>query len=85
MSDETNTIIIKDFNGFVNNVCDMNEEMFNKYERASFMAANARTSIMMFKATNDNKYLINARQNIETGKNILQDFTRPFSCIFTKV
>lgn len=75
MNEVTQTIVL-DF---------INAEDLNKRERARYMAMNARTSIMMYKATKDRKYLEQAKKEVEIGKDILRGFTRPLGCtIFTK-
>ncbi len=58
MNEVTQTVVL-DF---------ISAEDFNKRERARYMAMNARTSIMMYKATKDKKYLVQARNEIEIGK-----------------
>lgn len=77
MNEVTRTVVI-DLKEFVDNQYPDNKE------RARYMAMNARTSIMMYKATKDKRYLEQAKKEIEIGKDILRGFMRPLGCIFTK-
>jgi hypothetical protein len=76
MSQLTNTVITLE--DFVDNVYPI------RADQARFMADNARTNILMFKATKDIKYLSRAKQDIEKGKDILRGFSRPLGVLFTE-
>ena len=82
MNEVTKTVVftqdMREFEEFLEN------GYASKYEQAKYMAMNARTSVMMFKATSDIRYLQQAKQDIEIGKDILRGFMRPLGCIFTK-
>lgn len=77
MNEVTRTVVI-DLREFVDSQYPDNKE------RVRYMAMNARTSIMMYKATKDKRYLEQAKREIEIGKDILRGFMRPLGCIFTK-
>ena len=75
-NDKTNTVIM--LQHFIGDIYPVEKE------QANMMAMSARTNILMFKATNDNKYLTKAKQDIEKGKDILRGFVRPLGVIFTE-
>ena len=77
MNEVTRTVVI-DLKEFIDS------QYSDKKEQARYMANSARTNIMLFKATSDIKYDIQARLDIEKGYDILRGFTRPLGCIFTK-
>lgn len=82
MNEVTKTVVftqdMKEFEEFLEN------GYAGKHEQAKYMAMSARTNIMMFKATNNKEYLVQATLDVEKGKEILRGFTRPLGCIFTK-
>lgn len=59
----------------------LNKEHPVAHEQARFMANVARTSIMMYKATKDKRYLNRAKQEVQQGKDILNGFVRPLGVL----
>ena len=68
----SNVISLEDF---------IEREHPTRFQQARYMADNARTSIMMFKATGDKRYEERAKQEIQQGKDILNGFVRPLGVI----
>ena len=70
-----NTISLEDF---------IEREHPANVEQARFMADNARTNILMFKATGIKRYEEQAIKDIQKGKDILNGFPRPLGVLFTE-